>query len=452
MPLRLKINLITSALLLSFVALIIGLQLGNTRRSVAEEMEGANMVATQLLTRLQPVLNQNNLSNTRKVLSLLGRVRANEIELLNGQGQLIYQSPPSLYKAGREAPHWYSRIVTPEVKTRQIEWTQGKLLVRADPSRAVLDGWDDFMPMSIILLAGVSVVSLLVYISVGRALHPTQQVVEALQAVAGGNYAMRLPSMRGPEAQMLSQAFNRMAQSIEEGLQARAKAVEANLALAKHRDYTQDIQKRIEEVKGQIARELHDELGQQVTAVKSMGMAIALRAKGQDPHIENTARLVVNCADQMYEDVHQLVTQLRPLALDRFGLKDALQDLVAEARSSHPSMKMFLRMNGAMEALDDQMSTAVYRILQESLTNALRHAHASRIDLSLTHRDGRVCLEVCDNGEGLRNDWQASGHFGVVGMRERAQTLGGRFGVEVLKPQGTRVWADWPLQTQTLHG
>jgi two-component system sensor histidine kinase UhpB len=457
MPLRLQINLITTAMLLCFASLIMGLQLENTRRSVREEMEGANMVATQLLTRLQPVLNQNNLSDTRQILSLLGRVRANEIELLSAQGQVLYQSPPSVYKAGREAPHWYSRIVSPLVTTREIPLAQGVLLVRADPSRAVLDGWDDFVPMSLLLLAGVVVVTCLVYALVGRALYPTQRVVQALQAVASGDYTQRLPALQGAEALTLSLAFNRMASSIEEGLQARAKAQEANLALAQSRHLAQEIQTRIEAVRGQIARELHDELGQQVTAVKSMGMAIARRAHNRDADIEDTARLVVACADHMYEDVHRLVTQLRPLALDRFGLKDALEDMVEEAASRHPDVALTLQIEGDLDDLADNLSTAVYRIMQESMTNALRHAKADRVTLQVW-REPQVLqevepevvrLEVRDNGEGPSASWSSTGHFGVVGMRERAHALGGLFKFETTEPCGTRVWVELPLNGET---
>jgi two-component system sensor histidine kinase UhpB len=145
MSLRLQINLIIAVMLVCFASLLIGLQLEDTRRSVDDEMEGANMVATQLLSRLQAVSKQTSLNDMRDFLSQLGRVRANEIELLDLNGHTVYHSPPPVYKAGRDAPEWYSHIVSPSVKTREISLAHGRLLVRADPSRAVLDGWDDFV-------------------------------------------------------------------------------------------------------------------------------------------------------------------------------------------------------------------------------------------------------------------------------------------------------------------
>jgi two-component system sensor histidine kinase UhpB len=452
MSLRLQINLIIGLMLACFASLLIGLQLQDTRRSVADEMEGANMVATQLLSRLQAVSQQTSMNDMRDFLSQLGRVRANEIVLLDLDGNQLYHSPPPVYKAGRDAPQWYSRIVSPSVKSREIRLAQGRLLVRADPSRAVLDGWDEFVPMLITLFTGVAVVILLVYWLLGRALRPIQQVVHGLQEVGRGDYDIRLPDMHGQEAQMMGYAFNSMADSLQEGMAARERAREATQALAQSRELTHVIQARIEEVRGQIARELHDELGQQVTAIKSVGMAIAHRAKGVDKQIEDSARMVMDCADAIYEEVHQLVTKLRPLALDRFGLQDALQDLWEEAQSRHPNVQITLSVDAPLDKLADNLATAVYRIMQESLTNALRHAQASHIEMQVRLNQDKLHIEVKDDGNGPAKDWQSSGHFGVVGMGERAQGLGGHLVFEALLPQGARVWAELPLIHNPTHG
>ncbi len=452
MSLRLQINLIIGILLTTFASLLIGLQLGDTRQSVREEMDGASVVATQLLSRVQANTNSANLADMARFLSSVGRIRAHEIELLNDAGESIYHSPPPTYKAGREAPDWYSRIVTPEVKTREIQLPHGRVLLRADPSRAVLDGWDDFVPMLLTVLIGVLIGNVLVFILVGRALKPIQQVVQGLHDISAGGYDTRLPTMRGQEAQLMGQAFNTMAQSVQDGIAARERAREATQALAQNRELTQVIQQRIEEVRGHIARELHDELGQQVTAIKSVGLAIAHRAKGMDEHIESSAHMVVQCADAIYEEVHQLVSQLRPLALDRFGLQDALQDLVEDARRRHPQVNIHLQTVAALETLDAELATAVYRIMQESLTNALRHSQASHIDLQVSLKDHNLHLDVRDNGVGPAPDWQTSGHFGVIGMHERAQGLGGRLSFEPLSPSGLRVHAVLPLKHNHGHG
>ena len=170
MGLRLQINLIMGVLLAAFASLLIYLQLDNTRQSVREEMEGASIVATQLLSRLQAGSRNSSLEDMAQFLATVGRVRANEIELRNAQNSVVYHSPPPVYKAGRDAPDWYSRIVSPTVHTREIPVSDGLLLLRADPSRAILDGWDDFKPMVLTVVAGFILGNALVFVLVGRAM------------------------------------------------------------------------------------------------------------------------------------------------------------------------------------------------------------------------------------------------------------------------------------------
>jgi len=452
MGLRLQINLIMGVLLAAFASLLIFLQLDNTRQSVHDEMEGASMVATQLLSQLQQSSRNSSLIDMGQFLTTLGRVRANEIELRNERDMVIYHSPPPVYKAGRDAPDWYSQIVTPAIHIHEIPVAQGRVLLRADPSRAVLDGWDDFKPMLLTVLGGFILGNALVFVLVGQAVQPLQQVVQGLQAMEGGSYDTRLAAMKGKEARVIGEAFNAMAQSVQDGIAAQIQAQEATLALAQNRELTQVIQTRIEEVRGQIARELHDELGQQVTAIKSLGQAMVLRAKGVDAHTENAARMVIQSADAIYEEVHQLVSKLRPLALDRFGLQDALQDLVEDARSRHAELQIQLQLPQDLENLEPNLATATYRIVQESLSNALRHAQASNIGIHLFKQDLALHIDISDNGKGPTPNWADSGQFGVIGMRERAQGLGGSFSFSSLEPSGARVLAILPLSHNEAHG
>ena len=285
MSLRLQINLIIAAMLLAFAALLVGLQLKDISRGVHEEIGGSNLVAIQVLSQVEATSREGGLSAMTLFVQGLGRIRGNEIELYGEDGALLYRSPPPRYKAGRDAPQWYARLVAPPLKTREIALPHGRVVVRPDPSRAILDGWDDFVPLMVTLLVGVMLANGLAYWLVGRALHPFQQLAQGLRAIAQGDYATRLPPLKGREAASLGEDFNGMAQSVHDGMLAREKARVANVALAENRELTQVIQTRIEEVRRQIARELHDDLGQQVTAIKSLGFAISHRAQGQDLRI-----------------------------------------------------------------------------------------------------------------------------------------------------------------------
>lgn len=445
MSLRLQVNLIITVLLGLMAALLVGLQIDSTRRSVREEVVGANVVAAQLLSRVDWVYGQGGVEAMAEFLRRVGRIRANEVELYDEQGVLIYRSPPTTYKTGREAPQWYARIVSPPVAPHEIRVPSGRIMLRADPSRAALDGWDDLLPMLGMVLVGFLLGNALVYALVGRAMKPLHRVVQGLRRMEQGAYGTRLPAMSGREGRLISQAFNSMAQSVQDSTEARRQAREATQALAENRELTQLIQERIEHERGAIARELHDELGQQVTAIKSISLAMARRAAGQDTQTEESARLVTQCADQIYDGVHHLIARLRPLALDRFGLRDALQDLLDEWRLRHPQVALSLVVSGALESLDDTHSTAVYRIVQEAVTNALRHAQANRIDITLQAASETLTLEIADNGQGQVAQFEVRGHFGVPGMRERAQALGGSFTIEQVEPSGVRVCVRLPV-------
>jgi two-component system, NarL family, sensor histidine kinase UhpB len=430
MSLRMQINLLVTALMLVFAGVLIALEIDNTRRAVHEEVMGANVVAHQLLSRMNWLDSSRGLDSVTAYLDRVGRVRANEISLYDPQDQLIYRSPPSAYKVGREAPAWYARLVAAPLPMREVTLPGGRITLTPDATRATLDGWDDLRPLLWLVLAGFVLANALVYALISRATRPLRRVVQGLRQMEQGDYSTRLPALAGREGKLMGHAFNAMAQSVQDSAAARLQALEARQALAENRELTQVIQARIELERGAIARELHDEIGQQVTAIKTVGLVIARRSAGRDADIEQSARLVMTCADEIYDGVHRLVSQLRPPALDRFGLRDALQDLFDEWRERFPEAGLSLAVNGELDGLDDATATAVYRIVQEAVTNALRHAGASRIEARLQASGNALLLDVTDNGSGRIDAFHSPGHFGVLGMRERAHALGGELVLE----------------------
>lgn len=448
MSLRLQVNLIITTLLALFASVLIGLQIDNTRRSVHEEMEGANVVATQLLSRMQWIYGSSGLEGMAGFLTQVGRIRANDVELRDDEDIVVYKSPPPAYKAGRTAPDWYSALVSPPLEPKVIKLPNGRIVVQADASRAVLDGWDDLHPMLWIVLAGFVLGNALIYALMGGALRPLQQLVQGMRHMADGQYDTRLTALTGREGRQIGQAFNHMAQSVQDSIEAKHQARLATLALAENRELTQTIQARIELERADISRELHDELGQQVTAIKSVGLAIAQRAADTDPSIEQSARLVMQCADQIYDGMHRMIAKLRPLALDQFGLYDALRDLLADGQMQHPELAISATLPDGLDIPDDALATAVYRIVQEALTNVFRHAQASRIEVSVTVAVDELLLEVRDNGCGQVSQLQSSGHFGVSGMRERVQALNGSFNLLQLEPSGIEVQVRLPFSKQ----
>lgn len=448
MSLRLQINLIIAIMMTLFIGTLVYQQMEDTRSSVREEIEGSNRVAIQLLTAVSGAYEQSGLRGMLDFLHQLGRVRANDVLLYGPGGQLVYSSPASAYKVGRNAPDWYSRMVAPVVQPSDIGIGGGRLVIQADSSRAVLDGWDGLLHLLWMGAIALAVVNLAVFWMAGRILRPLGIVVDGLKRMEAGDYGARLPMLRGREGRLMSTAFNRTAQAVADSVADRRAADEARDRLRENRELTQVIQSHIEEERRTIARELHDELGQSITAIRSFGLIIQQQVRPGDERVAEAARLVVDTATHMYDAVHEMIPRLRPFALDSFGLGDAVGDLVAAWRTRHTGVAIQLQVAEALPELGAVQSICAYRIVQEALTNAIRHAAATQITVSVGFEADELIVRVSDDGAGLPADWERSGHYGVRGMRERAVASGGSLQLISQPGKGTQVVARLPLKQQ----
>jgi two-component system, NarL family, sensor histidine kinase UhpB len=444
MKLRTRLNLVVTGLTAIFVVVLVLDEIRNTRSSIREEIEAANLVAAQVLGRLTVIY--EGAGEGPALLDLvqqLGHVRANEITLRTAGGELLYHSPPPTYKAGREAPRWFSRLLAPEPAQERFQLPAGMLLViDAQPSRSILDAWDDLRRLVIIAVVTLAVVSGLAFWLVGRALAPFPVIVNGLERLQRGELAFRLPQLSGSEAHAIGAAFNRMAQAVQDNVRAERDAQEARTRLEERRELAQLVEQSIEEERRLIAHELHDEFGQSVTAIRSLAIAVATQS--QEPATADTARLISAEAARLYDAMHGLIPRLAPPALDSLGLAAALEGLVADWQRRHPATRLSLRHELPAD-LGGSVTLAAYRVVQEGLLNALRHAQATRIAIAVTAAGGRLLVSVEDDGVGLPEQWSLPGRFGLRGLRERVERLGGAFGVRNVEPHGVRLTAEIPL-------
>jgi two-component system, NarL family, sensor histidine kinase UhpB len=447
MRLRTRLNLVVAALSAAFVIVLIAAEVQSTRNSVREEIEAANRVASQLLGRLVAVYSQvGGPDLVLQFLQQLGRVRANEVSLQSATGEILYQSPPATYKAGREAPAWFARFLAPQPARYTFPLRGGvQLVVQAQPSRSVLDAWDDVTRLSAIAAAMFIVVNALAFWSVKRALEPFPVIAEGLERIQRGDLAFRLPRLAGNEAHVIGAAFNRMAQAVQDKVLAERKAHDAEARLEERREMASLADQRVEEERRLIAHELHDEFGQSVTAIRSLALAIAGQGGVRDPATGEVARLISEEAGRLYDAMHGLIPRLSPLSLDTLGLAATLESLVRDWQRRHPSIALSLRQELPIE-LGPSVALAIYRVVQEGLINALRHAQASRVDIAVQCDARGIVATVIDDGVGLPSGWAARpGHFGLRGLADRVQQLGGTFTIGNSQGRGVRLAADIPL-------
>jgi two-component system sensor histidine kinase UhpB len=214
----------------------------------------------------------------------------------------------------------------------------------------------------------------------------------------------------------LTEAFNDMLERLEDERRASfQRSVEA-----------QENERRV------VARELHDDVGQSLTALKLL-LAHATRTPPPEHHqvlVEATT-----ITESTIEDVREIARRLRPEALDELGLRSALATL-AQRNARHGRLRIGWRLDPDLPELGREAELVVYRVAQESLTNIHRHAHATHVSIRLGARDGAVELSICDDGRGLRD--VGEGH-GIKGMKERALSVGGWLEVHDQAGNGTEV-------------
>jgi signal transduction histidine kinase len=224
-------------------------------------------------------------------------------------------------------------------------------------------------------------------------------------------------------------------------------ATRAALAVDLSERIAQDSLRRVVEAqeleRRRLARELHDETGQALTSIL-LGLK-GLEERSEDPDSRAATEELRELVVSTLQDVRRLAVELRPSALDDFGLVAALERL-AESFAEQTGISVDFQTALADERLPEEVETALYRIVQESLTNVVKHARARRVSILLARKNGAVKAVVEDDGQGFDPAEQTGDGYGLVGMRERLALLGGRLEVESTRNAGTTIAAEVPVR------
>lgn len=441
LSLRLRVSLVLTALAAALVVAGTLMWLRDSRTAIVEEITAAHRVAAQWLQVSAQGTAAGDPAWTEERLlahlSAVGRIRAHQLEARSANGQLLYRSPPSAYKAGRDAPEWFARWFEPGLPSLTLKAGNLNLNLQPDPSRALLDLWDDLSAA-----AGRALLALLglfagCWFAIDRALKPLGQVMAALDRAGSGNFQTRLPVDGPTELAYLAAAFNNMAGRLDA-------AVADNVRLNHEQAVAQAITERLEADRIAISRELHDELGQSITAVAALAGAIVQRS-GDAPQIRHSAEVIRDVASRMQDDVRSLLTRLRPpRRTPDQTLDDAVRSYLTTWSQHHPDIELHSELFAGPQPLGDDLTLAALRIVQESCTNIVRHALADRARIRLLREGAMLTIEVSDNGRGILPAPGQAG-FGLAGMRERVSALSGSLEISSPPGGGTRIRARLPI-------
>jgi two-component system sensor histidine kinase UhpB len=295
-------------------------------------------------------------------------------------------------------------------------------VITSHPTDEIAEIWDGIVTQLEVGSAIAAALLLITMAVVNRALQPIKSLADAIASLEAGRYDTRVRPSGSPELAAICSKLNHLASVLET-------AVEDKRHLAERVVSLQDIERK------EIARDLHDEFGPYLFALRAHASSLTQLAGASEPDLDALRMQVDAISDQvnaLQQFNRRVLERLRPVGLAELGLADALAALLRLWRETHPRVVIETSISPSPHARGETAELTIYRIIQEALTNVFRHARATRVDITVEpvtpRRPGTVETEatlvrVCDNGAGLPVDHRQG--FGMIGMRERVLALGG---------------------------
>lgn len=425
--------------------------LSAARQDIADEVRGGESIG-QLITTLAALQGSDSLDQQIKAIDVLNegeRLRHFHVALLDESGRRLTQ-PSDAEPSG--IPTMLSRFLASNATMSSyalpLQRSDGRsvtLVLEPNPqsesSEAVTGA---LLQLALFGALGLALI-IAIWATLRLALAPLSDILAGIARIESGDYATRLASSGTRELNQIAQALNHLAAALTE-------------QIAKQRDLLHRLQDVQEEERRKLAHELHDEFGQLLTAIQVDASYLLKQSAGQTA-LETCAQAMYENSSSILSQLRSLLAQLRPYGLqgdeeNDIALEQALRDLVRQRQSRGP-VALDCRLSVKLDqiAIPQRLAVAVYRIAQEALTNVMRHADASRVEITVhVDRTTRtLTLTVADDGKGmpLPSPQPASG-LGLIGIRERVLANQGQVHWHSKAPRGLRLEATFPLDAAHL--
>lgn len=348
-------------------------------------------------------------------------------------GRTIASSHPA--KPPRGAPEWFHDILRRPEQSVVVDLPRafdglGSFHLLTDARNEVAEVWDDIG--NTLKILGVLCLLVLgsVYWLLNRALGPLGSLATALNTVHKSAYAPRIPETGPSEFVEVYRGFNAMAERLQE-------------TEAKNRRLTEQLEAVQEEERADLARDLHDEIGPFLFSVDVDASSIAhCLENGKSAEIPSRVATIRESIGHMQRHVRELLGRLRSDGLVDVGLIDAIDNLVDFWKARYPAVE--INVTAPEHSLGSVVDQTVFRIVQESLSNAMRHGRPDNVEIEVDDSDEGILVEVSDDGRGLGATGSDGGSgYGIAGMRERVDQLGGEFEVIPRNPTGGVIVRAW---------
>jgi len=437
--LKLRILLMAAVIMLAALGGGAAFLVHNARDAIASEVHSSMHLARTLLTTTMAMRREAGEPDVTSVARALGDMRHVRVVTAPSHGA----AGAAAAVAGRgDVPGWFERLMVPDaVGLEQLVVRVGAgehtIAIIGDPHDELREIWDDVRIAAAFAVAGASVLLGLLFVAIHLGLRPLSRLLVAFEALGQGRFSIRVNERAAPELRRIHQGFNQVAAVLE-------RMVDDN------RHLTETLMSVQEDERRMLAHDLHDEMAPHLFCIRvALGAA---RDAAPSPPVRDQLDEIDRDVVHLQTQVRQMLTRLRPHALESFGLEGALGDLVASWRQRAPGVEWSLQMDELEPPLPDHVATELYRVIQECLTNIARHADARHASVILVARrpagadDAALGITVEDDGHGFTAD--APRGYGILGMRERVRRLGGTIRFDS-GTDGTRI--DIELPAASLH-
>jgi two-component system sensor histidine kinase UhpB len=455
LSLRARLNTLLALVLMLGLAINITRLVLEAGPRVQAEDQSVIRLAKELIETLVVSLNETSDPDARlsRIIQDLNRLRHVSI---TRQEDAPEAKPPAAEDRGDDGerssvPAWFVAFIHPETTSVNvpisIHGRPGSLVITSHPDDEMNEIWDGIVTQLQVGSAIAIALFLLTMMVVGRALAPLQSLSEAMTSIEAGAYDTRVEPAGSPELAAICAKLNHLAATLGDAVEEKRQLAETAVSL-------QDAERK------EIARELHDEFGPYLFALRAHASSLMRTADSREPNTEALRKH----GDAMLEQINALqqfnrrvLERLRPVGLAELGLSEAIGALLRLWSESHPGVVIETTISQSLGKTGETAALTIYRIIQEALTNVFRHAGATHVEITVTPATSRqagstpvdaVAVSVRDNGAGLPIDHKQG--FGMIGMRERVLALGGTMTVASTH-RGVTVEALVPCGIRQLH-
>jgi two-component system, NarL family, sensor histidine kinase UhpB len=431
---RLQLILLTTLVLL--VSLLLGglLTYGYARSKVRAEMHAAMAVGQRMARNAiaDAGLNPDPDRELRQLVADFDGDRHLQVSWVDGAGRTIASS--KLAPPPEPVPDWLYRLLAGEPNIVQLSMPpslqgKGSVELATDPRNEIGEAWEDVRLILAILGIFCGLALSLTFVAIGYAFRPLQRLSAAFTRVGSGDYTQHVAENGPLELSRLCGGFNRMLDRLSD-MEAR------NLKLQEQLAAVQD------EERADLARDLHDEVGPFLFAVGVDATMIKRFAEsGRREEIMARSEAIREATEHMQKHIKAMLGRLRAGVLLDVGLDQAVENLMTFWKTRRPEITFDIQL--PKRAIHRPLDEAIYRIIQESLTNAVRHGRPRRIEIGVERDVYDVLVTIRDDGAGFQPSRQKPG-YGLAGMEERITALGGTLAIGVGEHGGVVVSARLP--------